>query len=133
MRLQELAQVLDLKELTPTLGSEGPGRGGPGEAGRAAGGSDDDITRAYASDLLSDVLANAPAGGVLVTLQVHLNVIAVAGHAGLRAVIFSSGRLPDAEVVDKAAEEGLALFASPADTFELAGRLYELGLRGSSR
>jgi hypothetical protein len=116
MRLQELVQVLDLEELTPALTP-------------AAG--DADITRGYASDLLSDVLANAPAGGILVTLQVHLNVIAVASHAGLRAVIFSCGRRPEDDVVERAAEEGLALLASPADTFELAGRLYELGLRGN--
>ena len=83
MRLQELAQVLDLEELTPRAMRR-----------RARREGDADITRGYASDLLSDVLANAPAGGVLVTLQVHLNVIAVASHAGLRAVIFSCGRMP---------------------------------------
>ncbi len=118
MRLQELAQALDLSVLTP---------GGFAAEGAKAGA---DITKGYASDLLSDVLANAPAGGILVTLQVHLNVIAVAGHAGLSAVIFSSGRLPEDEVVDKATEEGIILLGSKADTFELAGRLYQLGVRG---
>lgn len=112
MRLQELAQALDLTELTP------------------AGNADDDITQGIASDLLSDVLAHAPEGGVLITLQVHLNVIAVASHAGLRAVIFSCGRMPDEEIIERAAGEGLVLFGSQADTFELVGRLYELGLRG---
>ena len=62
---------------------------------------------AYASDLLSDVLAHAPEGGVLITLQVHLNVIAVASHAGLRAVIFSCGRMPDDDIIERAAGEGL--------------------------
>jgi hypothetical protein len=121
MRLQELATALKLIEITP---------GGTAASGAATAG-EPDITKGYASDLLSDVLANAPAGGVLVTLQVHLNVIAVAGHAGLAAVIFSSGRKPEDEVVAKAAEEGLALFVSPDDTFSLVGRLYELGVKGS--
>ena len=124
MELQELARILDLRQLTPS--SESYGDEGVYGIDTA------DITRGYASDLLSDVLANAPAGGVLVTLQVHLNVIAVASHAGLRAVIFSSGRIPDDEVVEKAAEEGLALFVSSADTFDIVGRLHELGLRGST-
>jgi hypothetical protein len=127
MRLQELADVLGLKALTPTGGAASGASGASG----AATTPDPDITKGYASDLLSDVLANAPSGGVLVTLQVHLNVIAVAGHAGLAAVIFSSDRKPDAEVIAKAEEEGIALFVSPDDTFDLAGRLYVLGLRGS--
>lgn len=113
MRLHELAGLLTLTELTPTTGDADP-----------------NISKGYASDLLSDVLANAPAGGILVTLQVHLNVIAVAGHAGLAAVIFSSGRRPEDEVVAKAAEEGLALFVSKDDTFDLVGRLYALGIEG---
>jgi hypothetical protein len=112
MRLQELVQALDLSELTPPTSDDG------------------DVTHGYASDLLSDVLAHAPADGVLVTLQVHLNVIAVASHAGLRAVIFSCGRMPDDEILQRAAGEGLSLYASKADTFEIVGRLYELGLRG---
>jgi hypothetical protein len=113
MRLHELAGALDLRELTPPTGG------------------DDEVTHGYASDLLSDVLAHAPAGGVLVTLQVHLNVIAVASHAGLRAVIFSCGRMPEDDVLERATGEGLSLFGSTADTFEIVGRLYELGLRGS--
>lgn len=113
MRLHALAEALELKELTPVT---------DGEA---------DITHGYASDLLSDVLAHAPEGGVLVTLQVHLNVIAVASHAGLKAVIFSCGRMPDDDIIERAAGEGLSLFSAKADTFELVGRLYGLGLRGS--
>jgi len=116
MRLEELAKALDLTELTP-----------PG-----AGSEDGDITRGYASDLLSDVLAHAPAGAVLVTLQVHLNVIAVASHAGLRAVIFSCGRTPDDDSIAKAEEEGLRLFRSAADTFDVVGQLHDLGIRGGT-
>ena len=91
MNLETIAEKLDLKNLTPTLA-----------------GADAEVTAGYASDLLSDVLANAPEGGVLVTLQVHLNVVAVASHAELAGVIFSSGRVPDAEVIAKAVAEDLA-------------------------
>lgn len=114
MTLEQIATELGLTELN---------------AG-AAGAGDREVTRGYASDLLSDVLANAPVDGVLVTLQVHLNVIAVAGHADLAAVIFAGGRRPDDEVVAKASEEGLALYLAAADTFEVVGRLYALGVKG---
>ena len=97
MRLHELARDSGSRENSPRRGALATA----------------EITHGYASDLLSDVLAHAPAGGVLVTLQVHLNVIAVASHAGLRAVIFSCGRMPDDDVIERAAEEGLSLFVSP--------------------
>ena len=129
MTLEELVRALELEELTP---GGSPGGGSAAAAAPSAPAPSADVTRGYASDLLSDVLANAPTGGILVTLQVHLNVIAVASHAGLAGVIFSCGRRPEADVIERAAEEGLALFGSKADTFELAGRLYELGLRGSA-
>jgi hypothetical protein len=114
MKLDQIVSELGLAELSPAGGDA----------------ADAEVTRGYASDLLSDVLANAPAGGLLVTLQVHLNVIAVAGHADLAAVVFAGGRRPDDEVIAKAADEGLALYSAADDTFDLVGRLYALGVRG---
>ena len=90
-----------------------------------------ELTGCYISDLLSDVLAHAPEGGVLVTLQVHLNVIAVASHAEMAAVIFAGGRRPEDDVCAKAVAEGVSLFVSPADTFDVVGRLYALGVKGN--
>ena len=113
MRLHELAEALELEELTPPTDG------------------DAEVTHGYASDLLSDVLAHAPEGGLLVTLQVHLNVIAVASHAELAAVVFAGNRKPEDDVLAKAAAEGLALYSSPADTFDIAGRLYALGVKGT--
>jgi hypothetical protein len=114
MTLADIVSRLGLEVLTPELPTEGG----------------DEVTRGHASDLLSDVLANAPSGGVLLTTQVHMNVIAVALHAGLAAVVFTQGMLPEPAVRAKAVEEGLPLLASRESTFDLAGRMYGLGLRG---
>jgi hypothetical protein len=114
MRLAEIAVELALSDLMPDC-----------EELKSV-----DITVGYCSDLLSDVLAHAPSGGVLITIQAHLNVIAVAVHASLAAVIFAAGRRPDQAVVRQAAEDGVQLYASDHDAFDLAGRLYELGVRG---
>jgi|LSQX01.1.fsa_nt_gb hypothetical protein len=89
-----------------------------------------EVHKAYASDLLSDVIGNAPAGGVLITVQVHANVIAVASLATQQAIIFALGRKPDEETCTKAAEEGIHLFTSTQPAFEIAGQLYEAGVRG---
>jgi hypothetical protein len=113
MNLAELARELKLENLTPHV------RAAPGQT--SAG---------YASDLLSDVLAGAPKGGVLVTVQVHLNVVAVAVHAELAAVIFAAGRRPEPDVIAKAAEEGVALYASDETAFDIVGRMYAMGIRG---
>ena len=115
MRLEDIARELGLTELTPEV----------------AGNRDAEIDRGYASDLLSDVLAHAPEGGLLVTLQVHLNVIAVASHAELAAVVFAGGRKPEEDVLAKAAAEGISLYSAPADTFDVVGRLYALGVKGN--
>lgn len=116
MTLNELATRLNLTCLTPEV---------PASAA--------DVKAGYASDLLSDVLANGPAGGVLVTVQVHLNVVAVAMHVELAAVLFAMDRTPEEEVRAKAVEEGIALYSSSESAFELVGRLYQLGVRGPSR
>ena len=115
MKLEDIARELGLTELTPQV------TGDPAA----------EIERGYASDLLSDVLAHAPEGGVLVTLQVHLNVIAVASHAEMAAVIFAGGRRPEDDVCAKAIAEGLVLYMSPADTFDVVGRLFALGVKGN--
>ena len=114
MNLSEISVSLGLQSLTPA----------------AAESLKTQITRAHASDLLSDVLANAPSGGALLTIQVHLDVIAVALHAMQAAVIFTSGMVPDESVRNRAMEEGIPLFTTKESTFDTAGRLYALGIRG---
>jgi hypothetical protein len=89
-----------------------------------------DVAGAYASDLLSDILANAPEGGLSLTIQAHMNAVAVAVHARQVALLFTSSRLPPDDVVVRARAHGVALLATDLCTFDAAGRLYELGLRG---
>jgi coenzyme F420-reducing hydrogenase beta subunit len=85
---------------------------------------DRDISGGYASDLLSDVMANAKADGVLVTVQAHKNAIAVASLVGLGAVVVCNSRpLPD-DMLAAAAAEGVAVFRSPLGAFEVSGRLW---------
>jgi predicted transcriptional regulator len=117
MTLGDIVARLGLENLTTELQVNGGG----------------EVKRAHASDLLSDVLANAPAGGLLLTIQVHMNVIAVAMHAGLAAVVFTGGMRPEESVRLKAVQESLPLLATTESTFDLAGRLYALGLRGQER
>ena len=91
---------------------------------------DREIRGAHISDLLSEVIANAKADYVWITLQVHPNVVAVASMKDICGVIMASGREPDPETIEKAESEGIPILKSELSGFELAGRLYQLGIRG---
>lgn len=91
-------------------------------------GLDREVLGGYCGDLLSDVMANAPQGSVWLTIQSHQNVIAVAVLRELAAVVLANGRRPDEDTRKKAEEEGIPLLVSPLSSYELAGRLRELGI-----
>ena len=113
MRLSEL-----VKELGLTVVSDG-------------GDIDREITGGYASDLMSDAIAHANAGDLWVTLQVHVNVVAIASMKEIGAVLLTQDRQPLAETVEKAKVERIPILVSSLPAYELIGRLYQLGIRGS--
>lgn len=84
------------------------------------------VSGAYCSDLLSDVIANARAGNVLITVLTHQNVIGVAVLVELSAVIMTGGMLPVESAVVAAAREGIPLFTTALNSFETAGRVHRL-------
>jgi len=88
-----------------------------------------EINGCYLSDLLSDVLAHAQPGALWVTVQTHRNVVSVAATKDLAAVLFTCGRKPDPATVVEAEEQGVVLLATSLGTFEVAGKLWEAGLR----
>ncbi len=112
---------MTLREVVSNLGLEvlAPGAG----LGTEIGG-------AYCSDLLSDVLAHARPGDLWITLQTHVNVIAVASMKELAAVVLVNGRKPEEDILFKAIEERVAVLLCSLPAFEIAGRLYAMGIRG---
>lgn len=88
-----------------------------------------EVTGGYAGDLLSDVLANSKKGNMWVTLQIHQNIIAVAISKELSGIIIVNGRKPEEETLKKAKEEKIPVMISNLLTYEVAGRLYEIGIR----
>ena len=92
---------------------------------------DVDVTRGYASDLMSDVMANANEGDLWVTLQIHQNIVAVAVMKSLAGIILVNGREPEAETIRKAEVEQVPIMISTMLTFELVGNLFKLGITGT--
>jgi hypothetical protein len=112
MTLQEVIKKLDLVVLTePRDFSQELPSGG------------------YASDLLSCVMAGAKNRAIWVTLQAHINIVAVAALLDLSAVIITEGAMPDPATLQKANEQSITLLSTSLSTFTVVGRLWEMGLR----
>jgi len=90
------------------------------------------VVAGYAADLLSCTMKNAKKDYLWVTLQSHLNVVAVASLLNLAGVIITEGNRPDSETITRAEKEGVALFMTPKTTFTVVGELTLLGIRGES-
>jgi hypothetical protein len=105
MRTSDLAKALGLSILQGTY-------------------EDREISGGYTSDLLSDVMANAKADGVLVTIQAHKNSVAVASLVGLAAIVVCNDRPVPDDMVEAARAEGVALFRSSTSQFDVSGRLW---------
>ena len=98
---------------------------------RLSGQNDENETAAgvYVSDLLSIVMANAKKGEIWLTHQGHQNIVALTTLLDLSCVIVGGGMACQEDTIHKANEENISLFASDLPLYELAGRLYALGLR----
>jgi predicted transcriptional regulator len=89
---------------------------------------DREIKGVYISDMVSDIIG-IDEGNLLVTLQTHKNLIAAANLVDVAAVVFTRGKTPTDDVVALANKAGIGLLGFEGDTWTLAKKLYELGVR----
>jgi len=82
----------------------------------------------YTSDLLSCVMAGAKSNYLWVTLQAHINIVAIAALLEIAAIIVTENAKPDAATISKANEQGIILLSTPKPTFEIDGKLWEMGI-----
>jgi predicted transcriptional regulator len=109
MKLQELAGKLELKGVTKVF--------------------ERDVTGVYISDMVSDVIANAKAGNLLVTVQIHNNVIAAANLVDISGIIVTQGKMPTEDVVKMAEKAEITVFSTNLSRWQVATGLYEAGIR----
>jgi hypothetical protein len=95
--------------------------------GELNGGSLDDteLTGAYTSDLLSDVMANAKDGGALITIQAHKNTVAVATLVNISLIVVCNSRPVPEDMIPAARDEGVAIIRTKENQFTVSGKLYE--------
>ena len=108
MKIKDLVSQLDLNVLAGHSGLE------------------NEVTGAYVSDLLSDVMGNILEGQVWITLQTHLNVIAIASLRDVAGLILIQRFEPEPDMLKKADEEGIPVLTTGLTTFEISGKLYRI-------
>ena len=84
------------------------------------------VMSAYTSDLLSDVIGHCGDESVLITIQNHLNAIAVCTLAGIEAIVLCHGRPVPDDMKAAAEREGIALVTTTLSQFAASVALAEL-------
>ncbi len=88
-----------------------------------------EITGIKCCDLLSWVMANGGEGDVWITVQTHMNVVAVAALLDMGCVIVPEGIDVEEATLDKAREQSVAVLAADTDAYGIFSLCYEAGLR----
>jgi len=92
----------------------------------------EDIKIASASDLMSDVLALAEPGSLLLSGLANPQVIRTAEMVEICAVCLVRGKKPEEATIELAEEMGIPLLSTKLPMYEACGRLYKNGLAGRS-
>lgn len=91
---------------------------------------DMEVKTAFGADLMSDVLAFAKAGSLLLTGLTNTQVIRIANVLDIAAIILVRGKKPSAEAIELAKDLQIPILTTKYILFETAGRLYAEGIVG---
>jgi predicted transcriptional regulator len=91
---------------------------------------DMEVKGACVADLMSDVLAFAKAGTLLITGLTNPQVMRTADVIDAAAVVIGRGKRPSAETIQLAGMLNIPVLTTKYVLFEVAGRLYLKGMKG---
>lgn len=89
---------------------------------------DRQLSSACGADLMSDVLAFAKEGSILLTGMVNHHAIRTAEMLDVLCVVFVRGKKPTADVCELAEKCGVTLLSCGYTLYEACGLLYKAGL-----
>lgn len=111
MNLLELIKNLDLEVANPGVNLDRLVEGG------------------YATDLLSCAMGKAKKDYVWITLQSHLNIVAVGSLLGLAAIVVAEGNRPDEETLKRASSEDVPILLTKKTTYIVVGEMFQSGIQ----
>jgi len=86
------------------------------------------IHSAFASDMMSDVLAFVQEDTMLLTGLVNSQSIRTAEMLDLPCVVFVRGKNPHKDAIERARQLGMPALSTQYSMYEACGRLYQAGL-----
>ena len=92
---------------------------------------EEEVSSAFGSDMMSDVLAYAKSDSVLLTGLVNPQTIRTALMLDMEAIVFVRAKKLTEDVIALAKESGIAVLSTEFRMFETCGKLYGAGLKGS--
>ena len=89
---------------------------------------DEDLSGAFGSDMMSDVLAFAENRDVLLTGLLNPQIVRTAHMLDMSCIIIVRGKTATEEIKQLAADNQIALLETKLTMYEASGKLYEGGL-----
>jgi len=111
MKIRELLEALEAEILTPGVDL------------------DLDVTCAFGSDLISDILMCTKEPTMLLTGLTNPQIVRLSDMIDLFGIVFVRGKVPPQEIIDMAIERELPLITTKYTLYRSSGILYNMGLR----
>ena len=86
------------------------------------------LTKAFSSDLMSDVLTLETENTILITGLANLQAIRTAEMSDIDCIIFARNKKVTAEMVNLAKENNMVVIRTPCSVFKTSGKLYNAGI-----
>ena len=110
MTIREVARILDAKWIC------------------CEDGADQEVSYAFASDMMSDVLAHVGEDTMLLTGLINSQSVRTAEMLDVPCLVFVRGKLPHKDALQRAELIGLPVLQTSCSMFEACGRLYAAGM-----
>ena len=90
---------------------------------------DFEIRSACGADLMSDVMAFVKEEPVLLTGLVNSQTVRTANLLDIPVIVFVRGKVPETDLMEEAAGDGIVLMTTNETLFIACGKLYEAGIK----
>ncbi|MDW7667783.1 MAG: serine kinase [Bacillota bacterium] len=88
--------------------------------------NDIDFENVYIGDLLSVVMSSAKENSIWITIQTHLNIVAVADLIDIAGIIIVEDMTVDNDTIEKANELEIPILTTDKSAYEIACGIYKL-------